>query len=310
MAADEEVHAVPVEEPQWVIQQKKTFKAWTNSKLNERKLKIAREKDIADAFEDGINLIQLAEVLTKDACPKYTKAPKMRIQKTENCKLGLGVLEKSGFRPDIGAEMFVDGNSKMILGFIWQLFCRFCAAEAAAEKADANALLKWVQERVNGKPEYPGLNVTNFTNCWQDGLAVSALLNSISPEFVNFAGLNKDDKLGNLNNAFRVAEEQLEVPRLLEAEDLVNFEPDDKSVKMYVQLIKNAYDVKQAEIRAKEEEIRAKKAAEEAEKARRAALTKEEILKLLDEANDKLGAIGVCPNCHKDINAWLAQQGL
>ena len=54
------------------------------------------------------------------------------------------------------------------------------------------------------------------------------------PDLINFNRLNKDDHLGNLRNAFDVAEKLLGIPQLLDAEDIDVSKPDEKSVMTYV----------------------------------------------------------------------------
>ena len=54
------------------------------------------------------------------------------------------------------------------------------------------------------------------------------------PDLINFNRLNKDDHLGNLRNAFDVAEKHLGIPQLLDAEDIDVSKPDEKSVMTYV----------------------------------------------------------------------------
>ena len=51
---------------------------------------------------------------------------------------------------------------------------------------------------------------------------------------INFNRLDKDDHIGNLKNAFDVAEKHLGIPQLLDAEDIDVSKPDEKSVMTYV----------------------------------------------------------------------------
>ena len=65
---------------------------------------------------------------------------------------------------------------------------------------------------------------------------VLIVINNFShrPDLINFNRLNKDDHLGNLRNAFDVAEKHLGIPQLLDAEDIDVSKPDEKSVMTYV----------------------------------------------------------------------------
>jgi spectrin beta len=53
---------------------------------------------------------------------------------------------------------------------------------------------------------------------------------------INYDALNPQDAIGNLNNAFDVAEKKLEIARLLDAEDINVPHPDEKSITTYVSL--------------------------------------------------------------------------
>lgn len=53
---------------------------------------------------------------------------------------------------------------------------------------------------------------------------------------INYESLSPQDAIGNLNNAFDVAEKKLDIARLLDAEDVNVTHPDEKSIITYVSL--------------------------------------------------------------------------
>jgi hypothetical protein len=54
-------------------------------------------------------------------------------------------------------------------------------------------------------------------------------------DLIDYDSLTADDKLGNLNLAFNVAHDHLDVPKLLDAEDIVSMpRPDERSIMTYV----------------------------------------------------------------------------
>ena len=54
------------------------------------------------------------------------------------------------------------------------------------------------------------------------------------PDLIDFDSLHADQHIPNLNNAFDVAERELGLARLLDAEDVDVSRPDDKSIMTYI----------------------------------------------------------------------------
>lgn len=65
-----------------------------------------------------------------------------------------------------------------------------------------------------------GLDVRDFTSSWRDGLAFNALIHSIRPELIDLRRLERLTPRERLEMAFKIAEEQLGVPALIDAEGL------------------------------------------------------------------------------------------
>ena len=61
------------------------------------------------------------------------------------------------------------------------------------------------------------VGIQNFSSSWKSGLGFNALIHSHMPDLINFNKLDKDDHLGNLSNAFDIAEKHLGIPKLLDA---------------------------------------------------------------------------------------------
>jgi len=97
-------------------------------------------------------------------------------------------------------------------------------------KAKTDELLQWCKMRTEG---YAGVNVTNFSKSWWDGLAFCALLHRYNSRLVDFASLDPNNKRHNLKLAFDTAE-RLGVPRLLDEEDMIDTAPESKSVMTYL----------------------------------------------------------------------------
>ncbi len=123
----------------------KTIISWVNSKVASRGMRVCSITD----FQDGTVLLALLETLAdeKNSPNKighYTKAPKMKIQRVENCQIALNFLATEGFAlVNIGSDDLASGNEKLTLGLLFQLMERYHLGNKFTEAT--NALLQWVQ---------------------------------------------------------------------------------------------------------------------------------------------------------------------
>uniref|UniRef100_A0A1A8I3Y0 Actinin alpha 3b n=1 Tax=Nothobranchius kuhntae TaxID=321403 RepID=A0A1A8I3Y0_NOTKU len=219
-------------DPAWEKQQRKTFTAWCNSHLRKAGTQI---ENIEEDFRNGLKLMLLLERL-----PKPDKG-KMRFHKIANVNKALDFICSKGVKlVSIGAEEIVDGNVKMTLGMIWTIILRFAIQDISVEETSAKeGLLLWCQRKT---APYRNVNVQNFHISWKDGLALCALIHRHRPDLIDYSKLRKDDPVGNLNTAFEVAEKFLDIPKMLDAEDIVNTpKPDEKAIMTYVSCFYHAF---------------------------------------------------------------------
>uniref|UniRef100_A0A672MDJ0 Alpha-actinin-4 n=1 Tax=Sinocyclocheilus grahami TaxID=75366 RepID=A0A672MDJ0_SINGR len=195
-------------DPAWEKQQRKTFTAWCNSHLRKSGTQI---DNIEEDFRDGLKLMLLLEVISGERLPKPERG-KMRVHKINNVNKALDFIASKGVKlVSIGAE----------------------------ETSAKEGLLLWCQRKT---APYKNVNVQNFHISWKDGLAFNALIHRHRPELIDYDKLRKDDPVTNLNNAFEVAERYLDIPKMLDAEDIVGtLRPDEKAIMTYVSCFYHAF---------------------------------------------------------------------
>uniref|UniRef100_A0A8C7FAL3 Actinin, alpha 1 n=1 Tax=Oncorhynchus kisutch TaxID=8019 RepID=A0A8C7FAL3_ONCKI len=198
-------------DPAWEKQQRKTFTAWCNSHLRKAGTQI---ENIEEDFRDGLKLMLLLEVISGERLAKPERG-KMRVHKISNVNKALHYITSKGVKlVSIGAEEIVDGNAKMTLGMIWTIILRFAIQDISVEG----------------------------TRIWKDGLGFCALIHRHRPELIDYGKLRKDDPMTNLNTAFDVAEKYLDIPKMLDAEDIVGTaRPDEKAIMTYVSSFYHAF---------------------------------------------------------------------
>ncbi|XP_061081401.1 alpha-actinin-2 isoform X6 [Conger conger] len=224
-------------DPAWEKQQRKTFTAWCNSHLRKAGTQI---ENIEEDFRNGLKLMLLLEVISGERLPKPDRG-KMRFHKIANVNKALDYITSKGVKlVSIGAEEIVDGNVKMTLGMIWTIILRFAIQDISVEETSAKeGLLLWCQRKT---APYRNVNVQNFHVSWKDGLAFCALIHRHRPDLIDYSKLNKDDAVGNLNLALEIAEKHLDIPKMLDAEDIVSgTRPDEKAIMTYVSCYYHAF---------------------------------------------------------------------
>ncbi|XP_022826834.1 alpha-actinin, sarcomeric isoform X2 [Spodoptera litura] len=230
MEQEEEWEREGLLDPAWEKQQKKTFTAWCNSHLRKAGTGI---ENIEEDFRNGLKLMLLLEVISGETLPKPDRG-KMRFHKIANVNKALDFIASKGVKlVSIGAEEIVDGNLKMTLGMIWTIILRFAIQDISVEEMTAKeGLLLWCQRKT---APYKNVNVQNFHLSFKDGLAFCALIHRHRPDLIDYSKLSKDNPLENLNTAFDVAEKYLDIPRMLDPDDLQNTAmPDERAVMTYV----------------------------------------------------------------------------
>lgn len=220
----------PQELAPWVAVQKKTFTKWTNSHL--KKVGVSIE-DVVTEFDTGIRLMQLVKALYGLEMPKYNANPKMRPHKLDNLTLAFNMVEKAKIKTNfLKTTHLLDHDLKMILGMIWAIILDYQIKGISVEDLNAKeALLLWCQKKTKG---YRDVKVNDFSQSWNTGMALAALIHHHRPDLIDFESLQKENSRDNIKLVFEVAQRDLGIDPLLDVEDLDTERPDDKSVMTYI----------------------------------------------------------------------------
>ena len=132
----------------------------------------------------------------------------------------------------VGAEDICDGNLKLILGMIWCLICRYQIADISTTTRKISAkkvLLQWMQAQL------PQHHITNFTKDWNNGITLAALIDSLQPGLIpDWQSWSPSTSRENVARAMAIAEENFDIPQIIEPEDMAASHPDELSVMCYL----------------------------------------------------------------------------
>ncbi|XP_035520801.1 protein-methionine sulfoxide oxidase mical2b [Morone saxatilis] len=93
-------------------------------------------------------------------------------------------------------------------------------------------LLTWCQKQTQG---YRGVDVTNLTSSWRNGLALCALIHRQRPELIDYDSLNEEDVAGNNQLAFDLAEREFGIQPVTTGKEMaVEAEPDKLLMVLYL----------------------------------------------------------------------------
>ncbi|KAM6311325.1 nesprin-2 [Aegotheles albertisi] len=246
--------------------QKKTFTSWINSIL----AKHTPPSVISDLYTDiqqGHLLLDLLEVLSGQHLPREKGFNTFQCR--SNIENALTFLKKRSLKLiNIHVTDIIEGKPSIVLGLIWTIIFHFHIEELArtlactydqpsldcssavdsSPKASRSAkksakikerwkvsatkaLLLWAKEQCS---LHGSINVTDFKSSWRSGMPFLAIIQTLRPGLVDLEKAKARSNKENLKEAFRIAELELNIPRLLEPEDVDIMNPDEKSIMTYV----------------------------------------------------------------------------
>ncbi|XP_037622099.1 protein-methionine sulfoxide oxidase mical2b isoform X13 [Sebastes umbrosus] len=141
-------------------------------------------------------------------------------------------LNSSCVRPHQVRHLFIDGQQDSChlgRGGPTQRSMNLCGG---ASEVRPGRLLTWCQKQTQG---YRGVDVTNLTSSWRNGLALCALLHRQRPELIDYDYLNEEDVAGNNQLAFDVAEREFGIQPVTRGEEVAaEAEPDKLLMVLYL----------------------------------------------------------------------------
>jgi len=216
----------------WKIVQTKTFTKWVNSRL--KKAGFPTIESIFTDLSSGVALANLLAALGKSGV-EYNPNARSRIEKMENLTIILDYIKGLNISlVNIGSEDIVDGDQKLILGLIWTLISRLAISEILTSEffTMRDEILHWAQRVTEG---YKNVNIQDLSTSWQDGLGFNAIIHKFREHLIDFDSLDPSNRYENCENAFKVAEEALDIPRFFDPDDIIDAaRPDEKSLMTYL----------------------------------------------------------------------------
>ncbi|XP_034623710.1 nesprin-2 isoform X2 [Trachemys scripta elegans] len=244
--------------------QKKTFTSWINSQL----AKHTPPSVISDLYTDvkeGRVLLDLLEVLSGQQLSREKGCNTFQCR--SNIENALKFLKNKSIKLiNIHVADIIEGKPSIVLGLIWTIILHFHIEELAwtlgssynqpsldcSSVVDSSvspqarkrgkvkkrwkmsakkALLLWVKEQCS---MHGSIKVADFKSSWRNGLAFLAIIQALRPDLVDMDRAKGRANKENLKEAFKIAEHELNIPRLLEPEDVDVISPDEKSIMTYV----------------------------------------------------------------------------
>lgn len=229
----------------WEIVQEKAFTAWVNGVLKHVDEKVT---DITQDFSDGIKLSHFLELLSGKKMPKKPEEAKSRIHKINNVFLAIQFLDQMDVKVEgVAAEDFVDSNKKLILGFLWTLYRKYrIHVIKEGDKSSEEGLLLWCKNTTAG---YDGVDIKSFKTGFRDGHAFLALAHKYDPSTFNYDELNQLTQEQRLEKAFEIAEKNINIPKLLDVNEVMKGTADERALILYTSLFFHAFSA-QAQARA------------------------------------------------------------
>eukprot|EP00056_Hartaetosiga_gracilis_P008962 m.128521 g.128521 ORF g.128521 m.128521 type:complete len:1251 (+) comp13031_c0_seq1:71-3823(+) len=218
----------------WEILQAKIFTKWVNQKLMSRHFPTIGNVQFDLGQEKHLRNLMYA--LTEKDPPvekkKPSRMPVIKAQRIDELGKDLALVFDAGVVMKLkpSAENLYDGDFKDVMSLVWgimQKFIKFDDDEDGENLSAKDALLRWLQFHTKSY----GVEVTNLTKSFHNGMAFCALLHKFKPNSFNYEELDPANKKANLQLAIDKAEELFGIEKYLTPDDILKM--DDKAMLVY-----------------------------------------------------------------------------
>ena len=160
----------------------------------------------------------------------------MKIKKLEALGEGIRFMKQVGLRVTVEPNNLVRDTANydtgLILGMLWMLILRYEVDLEIDGVSGKEGLLRWCQRCTKG---YENVTVKNFGSSWNDGKAFAALIHYHRPDLVSMSKYDELSSVDTLYDIFSIANRELGIPLLIDAEDIADVpRPDDRVIIPYV----------------------------------------------------------------------------
>ena len=196
------------------VSAKKAMLGWVTSIVTDYPI-----KNFNTDWNNGIALCKLVDAIQPGLCPNHASLdPKKGL---ENCTLAMSLAEKH-----LNVPMVLDpsdmNNPELDELSVMTYLSYFTSPMD-------NELLEWIRSKI---PEH---NIENFTTNWNNGLALAALVDAISPGlFPDHKELQPTKALDNVKRAMAIAKSNLSVPSVIMPEEVTDPKVDELLMSTYL----------------------------------------------------------------------------
>jgi len=219
----------------------RTFRDWINtilynSKNPDRQSMILPDGALPDVIRKGVIWCVVLDEVTGSGDPPVLE-PKSEKYYIQNVKYALAVMKKENmktfnFEPE---KLIKNSNLQQICDLVWEIIRKYHIRVGFANNRESKELLRWANKRL--KPyikKNPNITpVFNWNWSWQNGYALSALIDSLEPGCIDFDLLKYDEEEANINRALKCAGQKHDIPLVVDVED-VCCAPTKRSLMTYV----------------------------------------------------------------------------